>query len=188
MAKNKIHVFWSGNGAKEEAQRFASDNGCLVLENTHIAEYISQVLKKQRRDLEKKGRSSRDIWYQKELPEWEKLSRAYAESSPHSTVQVFIDVSYTEPEDMRSTSPIGKNGDSISREYREKPWLNDFYYGWTEEDFIKFRSCFPNGQIPKSMKECSYDRKRSVLHRVEHPILKEQGKELVIHYVNKGKK
>lgn len=175
MADDKIHVFWSGNGAKEEAQKFASDNGYLVLESTHIAEYKEKVLKKQRRNLEKLGKTSREIWYQKELPEWEKLSRSFAESSPHKTVHVFIDVTYIEPEDMR-------------QEYREKPWLNDFYYGWTEEDFIKFRSCFPNDQIPKSMKECSYDRKRSILHRVEHPILKEQGKDLTIHYVNKNRK
>lgn len=174
MAKDKIHVFWSGNGAKEEAQKFASDNGYIVLESTHMAEYKEKTLKKQRRDLEKLGMPSREIWYQKELPEWEKLSRSYAESSPYKTVHVFIDVAYIEPEDM------------TSKEYREKPWLNDFYYGWTEEDFIKFRSCFPGGQIPKSMKECSYDRKRSILHRVEHPILKEQGKELIIHYVNKN--
>ena len=178
MADDKIHVFWSGNGAKEEAQKFASDNGYLVLESTHIAEYKEKMLKKQRRNLEKLGKTSREIWYQKELPEWEKLSRSFAESSPHKTVHVFIDVTYIEPEDMRFTN----------QEYREKPWLNDFYYGWTEEDFIKFRSCCPNGQIPKSMKECSYDRKRSILHRVEHPILKEQGKDLIIHYVNKNRK
>ena len=188
MAKDKIHVFWSGEGAKEEAQKFASDNGHIVLESTHIAEYKDKVLKKQRRDLEKSGRSSRDIWYQKELPEWEKLSRSYAESSPHKTVHVFIDVSYIEPENMRYTNHPGNNKKSVSKEYREKPWLNDFYYGWTEEDFIKFRSCFPNDIIPKSMKECSYDRKRSILHRVEHPILKEQGKSLIIHYVNKNKR
>ena len=41
MANDKIHVFWSGNGAKEEAQKFASENGYLVLESTHIAEYLS---------------------------------------------------------------------------------------------------------------------------------------------------
>lgn len=186
MANDKIHVFWSGNGAKEEAQKFASENGYLVPESTHIAEYKEKTLKKQRRNLEKLGKSSREIWYQNELPEWEKLSRSYAESSPHKTVHVFIDVAYIEPEDMRFTNHSDSNEKSVSKEYREKPWLNDFYYGWTEEDFIKFRSCFPNGQIPKSMKECSYDRKRSILHRVEHPILKEQGKNLIIHYVNKN--
>lgn len=188
MADDKIHVFWSGNGAKEEAQKFASDSGYLVLESTHIAEYKEKMLKGQRRNLEKLGKTPREIWYQKELPEWEKLSRFYAESSPHKTVHVFIDVTYIEPEDMRFTNHSDSNEESVPQEYREKSWLNDFYYGWTEEDFIKFRSCFPNGQIPKSMKESSYDRKRSILHRVEHPILKEQGKDLIIHYVNKNRK
>lgn len=188
MAKDKIHVFWSGEGAKEEAQKFAFDNGYLVLENTHIAEYKEKMLKEQRCNLEKLGRSPREIWYQKELPEWEKLSRSFAESSPYKTVHVFIDIAYIEPENMSFPDQVGDKKESVPKEYREKPWLNDFYYGWKEEDFIKFRSFFPGGQIPKSMKECSYDRRRSILHRVEHPVLKEQGKDLIIHYVNKNRR
>ena len=179
MAKNKIHVFWSGAGAKEEAQKFAVQNGYVILEMTKVADYMERILTKQRREITKNKDISReverDIWFQRELPQWEKLSREYAQNTPHQEVHVFINVSYKEPETMLSSNSV----------FKEKIWLNDFYYGWHEEDFIKFRSCFPDNEIPKSMKECCYDRHKSVLHRVEHPILKKMGKSLTIHYVKK---
>ena len=172
MAKEKIHVFWSGgDSAKAAAQRYCQDTNSVMLEMTHAAEYKEKILRKKRRELLKKGKSPNDIWFQEELPEWEKLSLDYALSSPHKDVHVFINASYKEPEDM------------MGKEYREKPWLNDFYYGWNEEDYEKFRNIFPNGEVPKNLKECSYDRRKSVLHRVEHPMLKEMKKNLIIHYV-----
>ena len=174
MANKKIHVFWSGGEpAKEAAQKYCNDNDCVMLGMTHIAVYKDTVLKKERKRLLKQGWSPRSIWFQNELPEWEKMSLEFAKSSPYENVHVFIDVTYREPEDMK------KEGS----EYREKPWLNDFYYGWSDEDYQKFRNLFPNGQIPKRLKECNYDRKKSVLHRIEHPILKQMNKHLIIHYV-----
>lgn len=176
MADHNIHVFWSGSQqAQLEARMFASENDCIILEMTHVARYKQDLLAKERRRLEKQGWRSREIWFQKELPVWEKLSREFAESSPHKEVHVFIDISYKNPEEMV------KQGEN----FKEKPWLNDFYYGWAPEDFQKFRNCFPDGEIPKLMKECRYDRKKSVLHRVEHPILKKMNKKLIIHYVNR---
>lgn len=171
MASEQLHVFWSGDRAKEEAQNWAQNNNCVVLESTHIADFKDKELSRRRLESLKKGKSMREIWFHDELPEWEKLSYDFALSSPYRTVHVFINVSYKEPEEMQNS------------DYKEKPWLKDFYYGWSNEDIAKFRNMFPDNKIPKSMKECCYDRKKSILHRVEHPLLKEMGKELKIHYV-----
>ena len=171
MANKKVHVFWSGDKAKTAAQSYCQNNNYVMLEMTHVAMYKEKVLRKEHERLEKQGWSRQAIWYQNELPQWEKLSRDFALFSPHDEVHVFVDVSYKEPEEMRG------------KEYRKKPWLNDFYHGWTEEDFYKFRQMFPNEEIPKYLKERGYDYRKSVLHRVEHPILKRMHKNLIIHYV-----
>ena len=182
MAKKKIHVFWSGGDpAKVAAQSYCQANNCVMLEMTHKVCYMEKVMKKERREQLKRGKSPNEIYFQNELPKWEKLSMEYAMSSPHKDVHVFINVSYKEPEDMMERGQ--KKGEGNGKEYHEKPWLNDFYYGWNEEDYQKFRTLFPNDEIPKQFKECNYDRRKSVLHRVEHPILKDMKKNLIIHYV-----
>lgn len=177
MGKGKdLHVFWSGgDDAKYSAIQYAKENGYLTLEMTRKAVYQEQILKKQHGQLKKMGWTDSQIWFEKELPVWEKLSVEFAKSCAHKEVHIFIDASYKDPMQEK------KDGNS----FRQKTWLNAFYYGWSDEDFQKFRQCFPEGEIPKAFTECNYDRKNSVLHKVEHPELKSLNKELIIHYVNK---
>lgn len=113
MANKKFHVSWSGGEkAKTAAQSFCQANNCVMLEMTHIAKYKEWGLHKEHKRLEKQWWSQKAIWFIKELPEREILSRDFAVCSSHNNVYIFIDVSYGEQEDM------------VGREYREKPWLN----------------------------------------------------------------
>lgn len=177
MGKNKnLYVFWSGgDDAKYAAMQYARENGYLALEMTRKAVYQDRVLKKQHELLKKAGWTDSQIWFEKELPVWEKLSLDFAKSCTHQEVHVFIDVSYKDPMLEK------KEGNS----FKQKLWLNTYYYGWSDEDFQKFSQYFPEKEIPKAFTECNYDRKNSVLHKVEHPELKSLNKNLIIHYVNK---
>lgn len=177
MGKNKnLYVFWSGgDDAKYAAMQYARENGYLALEMTRKAVYQDRVLKKQHELLKKAGWTDSQIWFEKELPVWEKLSLDFAKSCTHQEVHVFIDVSYKDPMLEK------KEGNS----FKQKLWLNKYYYGWSDEDFQKFSQYFPEKEIPKAFTECNYDRKNSVLHKVEHPELKSLNKNLIIHYVNK---
>lgn len=76
MGKNKnLYVFWSGgDDAKYAAMQYARENGYLALEMTRKAVYQDRVLKKQHEQLKKAGWTDSQIWFEKELPVWEKLS------------------------------------------------------------------------------------------------------------------
>ena len=99
MGKNKnLYVFWSGgDDAKYAAMQYARENGYLALEMTRKAVYQDRVLKKQHEQLKKAGWTDSQIWFEKELPVWEKLSLDFAKSCTHQEVHVFIDVSYKDP-------------------------------------------------------------------------------------------
>lgn len=175
MNKN-LYAFWSGGDeAKYAAMQYARENGYSTLEMTKKAIYMEQVLKKQHRRLNETGWTDSEIWLKKELPVWEKLSLDLAKSCTNKEVHIFIDISYKDP------MLVKKEGGS----FRQKTWLNSFYYGWSNEDFLKFRQCFPNEEIQKAFTESNYDRKYSIIHRLEHPELKATNKILIIHYVNK---
>lgn len=173
MGKNKkLHVFWSGgDNAKYAAMQYAIENDYVTLEMTRKAVYMEQVLKKQHKQLKDLGWTESQIWFEKELPVWEKLSLDFAKSCDNPEIHIFIDVSYKIPKEVDA--------------FKQKSWLNKYYHGWSDSDFQKFRQCFPDGEIPKAFTECNYDRKHSLIHRIEHPEFKSPNKVLIIHYVNK---
>lgn len=177
MEKNKkLYAFWAGgNDARYAAMQYAIENDYSILEMTRKGIYMDQVLKRQHERLGKAGWTDSQIWFKKELPVWEKLSLDFAISCENQEVHIFIDISYKDPMQEK------KEGNS----FKQNTWLNAFYYGWSDEDFQKFRQCFPEGEIPKAFTECNYDRRHSIIHRIEHPELKAANKILIIHYVNK---